>query len=169
MQEFYDKTGKLLLLYSSEGFVSKFNELNPGSIDHEAVKEIENINNYSNFRHVDVSDGKGYFYFDFYENIYSSSEKIDYLKKILSSISRLIDKYNSKMIENDKEMLFRDLLECSNNIQNYYIDSYKRDFDDIVRKSFDLEKYISFHNYNISYDVSLDIEYLLRRIIRMYR
>ena len=46
---------------------------------------------------------------------------------------------------------------------------YQKKFDELLRKSHDLEKYISFSNYRASYDISCEIRYLLKRLIIDYK
>lgn len=126
LYEFNCNTGKLLLIYSSEGFINKYNEMNPSSsISDETVKEIEKVNKtYKYINYMSKNDENLYFS-KFYD--YNSYQRARYVKDMFEEIKRL----NSELIDKQKsdteiaEYLSMRIIKNLKNLKEYLKKEYE--------------------------------------------
>lgn len=134
LQEFYQNTGKMLLIYSQEGFISKYNEQNPEeSVSEETVKEIEDVNNKMFSIHISKNNSYDPMQ-DFYSNVIelTDSEKRVCLKIIDNELNKQMQKL--KHDENvDINDIGTDILENIKKIDKYYIKKYVKHYSAIKR------------------------------------
>lgn len=135
LQEFYEKTGKMLLIYSQEGFINKYNEQNPSeSVSKETVKEIENINNKKFSIHIDNNNLYSEIN-NLYDNIsieLTDTEKRTCLKIIANDLTNQLRNINYIYKESNEININRnDLRKNIQKINLYYIKKYAKYYDKI--------------------------------------
>lgn len=136
LQEFYEKTGHLLLIYSSEGFINQYNKGNPSQkIPEEIVKEIEIINKDKEWINNIEKGGNTYnkkFYHSYSMNKeLSDSEKI---KCILDLKDEIIHLSQIRQIDTrEKRLINIEILEIVKKIRKYEIERYIHYFERIQR------------------------------------
>ena len=143
LSEFYKKTGQFLLIYSSEGFINKYNKDNPDSrISAKSVKEIETFNIKNEWISMlekgnhDIDNDKRFFFF--YNNELSDSEKLICIKKISKRLNVFINNVDfSTDILNTQKIHLNEIIDLIMKIKNYKIERYDKKFkkiDTIISK-----------------------------------
>ena len=139
LQEFYEKTNQLLLIYSSEGFINNYNKRNPKKmISEEIVKEIEVINRNKEWidnleKGIELSNNQYYRYYSINKEL-SNSEKIICIKELKKELKHLIqmNRYT------ETKIICLEILDIIKRIEKYEIERYSSNFEAIN----DLKMYI---------------------------
>lgn len=167
LQEFYEKTNQLLLIYSSEGFINYYNKGNPGQkVSEEIVKEIEIINKDKEWI-SSIEKGENVYNKKFYRSYslnkeLSDSEKIKCIRDLKDEVIHL-SQINS-IDTREKRIINIEILELVKKIRKYEVERYIHYFERIQRLTNKLiiemerENYYTFDRYlNIILEIIDDI------------
>ena len=171
LQEFYKETGKLMLMYTAEGFINKYNIKYPQKpIPAETVKEIEKVNTDVKWLNTFFgSDNEKRLYGKYiyeYNNELSINEKRKCLLEIYQNIQELINIWKRHSF--DSELVLRNANEILVNvykIDKYYIIGCSKNFAKIRSCSLRLSQIMNTNNFAYFYEIIDEILDELNHII----
>ena len=95
----------------------------------------------------------------------SIGERIACLKTILDRMRILLKKYHNDMSQTSKEPLDNDLLDCIHDIYRYYINKYKKYFEDINSTEYQLKEALRNNDNTYSMLAATEIYEILCKMI----